>query len=196
MVRAGNWGKIRSLTRMHGSLQTSWEWGSPSLPLRLRWRFKPRKVNFRRRKERQWKEWKKGRRREKRELKKKNSCPCSGLSAHVFSLTLTIAPQREGYYYSQDMQTQKGSTVVKRFAHCHLARILTPTCLAAGLGCYMGRKKVRWKGERTDVGGEMYRKTSSWVLGMEVPGVTGLEMRRIGNGVSAPPGLRGHFLSI
>ena len=70
MGRTGNWGKIRSLTRMHGSLQTSWEWGSPSLPLRLRWRFKPRKVNFRRGKERQWKEWKKGRRREKRELKK------------------------------------------------------------------------------------------------------------------------------
>ena len=173
MGRTGNWGKIRSLTRMHGSLQTSWEWGSPSLPLRLRWRFKPRKVNFRRGKERQWKEWKKGRRREKREFK-----------------------QREDYYYSQDMQTQKGSTVVKRFSHRHLARILTPTCLAAGLGCYMGRKKVRWRGERTDVGGKMYRKTSSWALGMEVPGVTGLEMRRIGNGVSAPPGFRGHFLSI
>lgn len=60
----------------------------------------------------------------------------------------------------------------------------------------MGRKKVRWRGERTDVWGEMYRKTSSWELGMEVPGVTGLEMRRIGNGVSAPPGLRGHFLSL
>ena len=35
------------------------------------------------------------------------------------------------------MQTQKGSTGVKRFAHRHLARILTPTCLAAGLGYYM-----------------------------------------------------------
>ena len=93
------------------------------------------------------------------------------------------------------MQTQKGSTGVKRFAHRHLARILTPTCLAAGLG-YIWKKKVRWRGQRTNVGGEMYRETSSWVLGMEVPGVTGLEMRRIGNGVSAPPGLRGHFLSI
>ena len=52
------------------------------------------------------------------------------------------------------------------------------------------------EGTEDNVGGEMYRETSSWVLGIEVPGVTGLEMRRIGNGVSAPPGLRGHFLSI
>ena len=27
---------------------------------------------------------------------------------------------------------------------------------------------VRWRGQRTNVGGEMYRKTSSWVLGIEV----------------------------
>ena len=80
----------------------------------------------------------------------------------------------------------------------HPARILTLTCLAAGSGCCVGRKKVRWRGQRTDVGSKMYRETSSWLLGTE----DGSWVHRAGNESNegmecqVPQGERGHFFSI
>lgn len=91
-----------------------------------------------------------------------------------------------------------GSAVVKRLSHGCPARILTPTCLAAGSGCRVGRKKVRWRGQRTDVGSKMNRETSSWLLGME----DGSWVHRTGNEshegmeCQVPQGERGHFFSI